>query len=181
MQIWTGEGSVGVPPPRAGLNPAEQSGQHTDQLWQPKEEAPRPATMARAPQGPRLLLAIVGALVALTYQTRRKTFISVREVPASASVVVTTLDYVTKEFNKKSEDKYNFRVVRVPKVVQKLTDHMEYHIDVEMRRTVCFKSEANNCSFQDGELYKKIDCFFSVSVLPWFEKYKLLTKNCTDG
>ncbi|EPY81993.1 cystatin-11 [Camelus ferus] len=75
--------------------------------------------MARAPQGPRLLLAIVGALVALTYQTRRKTFISVREVPASASVVVTTLDYVTKEFNKKSEDKYNFRVVRVPKVVQK--------------------------------------------------------------
>ncbi|XP_007457747.1 PREDICTED: cystatin-11 [Lipotes vexillifer] len=137
--------------------------------------------MDRTQQGPRLLLVIMGALVALTYQTRRKTFISVHEVPVSDPVVVTTLDFVTKDFNKKSEDMYNFRIVRVLKVLKRLTDHMEYRINLEMRRTICPKMEVNNCSFQEGELYKKIDCFFSVSVIPWFEKYKVLAQNCTDG
>ncbi|XP_061065643.1 cystatin-11 [Eubalaena glacialis] len=137
--------------------------------------------MARPQQGARLLLAIMGALVALTYQTRRKTFISVHEVPVSDPVVVTTLDFVTKDFNQKSEDTYNFRIVRVLKVLKRLTDHMEYRINLEMRRTTCLKMEVNNCSFQEGELYKKIDCFFSVFVIPWFEKYKVLAKNCTDG
>ncbi|XP_057560248.1 cystatin-11 [Hippopotamus amphibius kiboko] len=137
--------------------------------------------MARPRQGPRLLLAIVGALVALTYQTRKKTFIRVQEVPVSDPTVENTLDFVTEDFNKKSKDTYNFRIVRVLKVLERLTDHMEYHVTLEMQRTVCLRMEANNCSFQEGELYKKIDCFFSVFVIPWFEKYKILTKNCTDG
>lgn len=77
--------------------------------------------MARTQQGPRLLLAIMGALVALTYQTRRKTFLSVSEVPASDPAVVTTLDFVTKDFNKKSEDPYNFRIVRVLKVLKRVS------------------------------------------------------------
>ncbi|XP_065749629.1 cystatin-11 [Phocoena phocoena] len=137
--------------------------------------------MARTQQGPRLLLAIMGALVALTYQARRKTFIMVYEVPVSDPVVVTTLDFVTKNFNKKSEDPYNFRIVRVLKVLKRVTDHMEYRINLEMRRTTCLKMEVNNCSFQEGELYKKIDCFFSVFVIPWFGKYKVLAQNCMDG
>lgn len=74
--------------------------------------------MARPQQGPRLLLAIVGALVALSYQTKKKSFIHVQELPVSDPFVVTTLDFVSKEFNKKSEDKYNFRIVRVLKAVQ---------------------------------------------------------------
>ncbi|XP_007100564.1 cystatin-11 [Physeter macrocephalus] len=137
--------------------------------------------MARPQQGPRLLLAIMGALVALTYQTRRKTFISVHEVPVSDPVVVTTLDFATKDFNKKSKDTYNFQIGRVLKVLKRLTDHMEYRINLEMRRTTCLRMEVNNCSFQEGELYKKIDCFYSVFVIPWFEKYKVLAQNCTDG
>ena len=76
--------------------------------------------MARPQQGARLLLAIMGALVALTYQTKRKTFISVHEVPVSDPVVVTTLDFVTKDFNQKSEDKYNFRIMRVLKVLKRV-------------------------------------------------------------
>lgn len=31
---------------------------------------------------------------------------------------------------------------------------MEYHVNFEMRRTTCQRLEANNCSFQEGELYK---------------------------
>uniref|UniRef100_A0A8C3X4V2 Cystatin 11 n=1 Tax=Catagonus wagneri TaxID=51154 RepID=A0A8C3X4V2_9CETA len=137
--------------------------------------------MASPRRGPQLLLAIVGALVALTYQTNRKSFIYVQELPMTEPFLVTALDFASKEFNKKSEDKYNFRIVRVLKALQVLTDHMEYRLNLEMRRTVCPKGERNNCTFQEGELYKKIDCFFSVFAIPWFEKYKILTQNCTNG
>lgn len=35
-----------------------------------------------------------------------------------------------------------------------VTNHMEYHVNFEMRRTTCPRLEANNCSFQEGELFK---------------------------
>ncbi|EFB14726.1 hypothetical protein PANDA_015030, partial [Ailuropoda melanoleuca] len=110
--------------------------------------------MARLWQAPQLLLAILVALMVLTYQEKRKTFLSVREVPASEPFVTATMEYVTNDFNKKSDDKYNFRIVRILKVRKQITDHMEYHVNMEMRRTTCQKLETTNCSFQEGELYK---------------------------
>lgn len=35
-----------------------------------------------------------------------------------------------------------------------VTDHMEYHMNLEMRRTTCQRLETENCTFQEGELYK---------------------------
>ncbi|CAK7319947.1 cystatin-11 [Lycaon pictus] len=136
--------------------------------------------MARFWQAPQLLLAIFMALVAHTYQVRKKTFLSVGEVSASDPYVTTTMQYLSDDFNKKSNDKYNFRIVRLLKVQKQITDHMEFHVNMEMRRTTCQKLETTNCSFQEGELYKQIECFYSVFVVPWFEKYKILNKNCTD-
>lgn len=72
--------------------------------------------MARPWQVSQILLVILVALVALTYQARKKTFISVQEVPASETYVIATMQFVTNEFNKKSDDKYSFRIVRVLKV-----------------------------------------------------------------
>uniref|UniRef100_A0A8C0R918 Cystatin-11 n=1 Tax=Canis lupus dingo TaxID=286419 RepID=A0A8C0R918_CANLU len=131
-------------------------------------------------KAPQLLLAIFMALVAHTYQVRKKTFLSVGEVSASDPYVTTTMQYLSDDFNKKSNDKYNFRIVRLLKVQKQITDHMEFHVNMEMRRTTCQKLETTNCSFQEGELYKQIECFYSVFVVPWFEKYKILNKNCTD-
>ncbi|CAD7669745.1 unnamed protein product [Nyctereutes procyonoides] len=136
--------------------------------------------MARFWQAPQLLLAIFMALVVHTYQVRKKTFLSVGEVSASDPYVTTTMQYLSDDFNKKSNDKYNFRIVRLLKVQKQITDHMEFHVNMEMRRTTCQKLETTNCSFQEGELYKQIECFYSVFVVPWFEKYKILNKNCTD-
>ncbi|XP_058418151.1 cystatin-11 isoform X2 [Diceros bicornis minor] len=102
--------------------------------------------MAGSWQAPRLLLAILAALVAFTFQTRRKTFMSVQEVPVSEPYVIATMRFVTNEFNKESDDKYSFRIVRVLKVQK-----------------------------------RQIECFYSVFVVPWFEKYKILNKNCTNG
>lgn len=76
--------------------------------------------MTRPWQGPRLLLAVVGALVALSCQSKRRTFILVYEVPVSDPVVVTTMEFLTEDFNKKNEDLYNFRIVRVLKAMKRV-------------------------------------------------------------
>lgn len=41
---------------------------------------------------------------------------SVQEVPASETYVIATMQFVTNEFNRESDDKYSFRIVRVLKV-----------------------------------------------------------------
>lgn len=77
--------------------------------------------MARFWQAPQLLLAIFMALVAHTYQVRKKTFLSVGEVSASDPYVTTTMQYLSDDFNKKSNDKYNFRIVRLLKVQKQVS------------------------------------------------------------
>lgn len=78
--------------------------------------------MARPWQTPRLLLAKLVILVTLTHQVRRKTFISVEEVPVSEPYVIATMQFVINDFNKKSDDKYNFRIVRVLKVQKQVSE-----------------------------------------------------------
>ncbi|XP_053429705.1 cystatin-11 [Nycticebus coucang] len=137
--------------------------------------------MARPWQAPRPLLAILVTLVALTYQARKKTFISIREVPAEESNAKSTLQFIVNEYNKESNDEYNFRIFRVLKILTQVTDHLEYHATVEMWRTTCRKSETMNCVPQEGELHKQIICNFSVFAVPLFEKYKIRSKNCSNG
>ncbi|XP_059115624.1 cystatin-11 [Peromyscus eremicus] len=137
--------------------------------------------MARPWKAPRVLLAILVALVAFSYQEKRKTFIVVHEVSAIEVSVPGTLEYVTETYNKESDDLYNFRIVRILKIEKQMTDHMELHFRVEMRRTTCFKTETSTCDVQKGELYKQIQCYFSVYAIPTFEIYKILKKNCTDS
>nr|XP_048311514.1 cystatin-11 [Myodes glareolus] len=137
--------------------------------------------MARPWKAPQLLLAILVALVAFSYQQKRKTFISVLKISPLDSSAQSTLKYVTEEYNKKSDDLYNFRIVRILDIESRVTDHMELHITVEMRRTTCFKTEESTCDIQEGELYKQIRCYFSVYTMPWFDIFKILRKNCTSA
>ncbi|XP_006984554.1 cystatin-11 [Peromyscus maniculatus bairdii] len=137
--------------------------------------------MARLWKAPWLLLVILVALVAFSYQEKRKTFVSVHEVNAIEVSVPGTLKYVTETYNKESGDLYNFRIIRILKIEKQITDHMELHIRVEMQRTTCFKTETSTCDVQRGELYKQIQCYFSVYAIPEFERYKILKKNCTDS
>ncbi|XP_076970579.1 cystatin-11 isoform X2 [Tamandua tetradactyla] len=115
--------------------------------------------MAGAWGSPWFLLAILVALMALSNEAGKKTFIRVDEVPATDAYAADTLAFVTTEYNKKSEDKYNFRIVRALKIKKQITDHMEFHMDIEMRRTTCPKLEATNCAFQEGELYKETEAW----------------------
>uniref|UniRef100_I3M4Z0 Cystatin 11 n=2 Tax=Ictidomys tridecemlineatus TaxID=43179 RepID=I3M4Z0_ICTTR len=135
--------------------------------------------MARLWQSPQLLLAILMSLVAFTYQVK-KSLISIQEASAVENFVEDTLKYINNEYNKQSDDTYNFRILRVLKIQKKITDHMEILAHVEMQRTVCLKPEMGNCEIQNGKLYKKIHCYFSVFVIPWTETYKILGKNCSN-
>ncbi|KAM9590311.1 cystatin-11 [Trichechus inunguis] len=111
--------------------------------------------MARAWQALRLLLATLVALVALTNQGRKKTFLKVEEVSIREPYVEDTIQFMISKFNQENKDLYNFRVIRILNIKQQITDHKEYHIEVEMRRTTCQKLETTNCKFQEGELYKQ--------------------------
>ncbi|KAL4697835.1 hypothetical protein H8957_001228 [Semnopithecus entellus] len=136
--------------------------------------------MAEPWQALRLLLAILLTLMALTYQARKKTFLSVQEVTAIENYAKDSLQWITDQYNKESDDKYHFRIFRVLKVQQRITDHLEYHLNVEMQRTTCQKPETTNCVPQEGELHKQVNCFFSVFAIPWFEQYKILNKTCSS-
>lgn len=59
--------------------------------------------------------------MAFSYQVKRKTFIRVEEVNALESSVKETLEYVTEEYNKKSEDLYNFRILRILKIEKQVS------------------------------------------------------------
>jgi cystatin-11 len=77
--------------------------------------------MGRHWQAPHLLLAILVALVSFTYQARRKTFIRVQEENAVETQVKDTLQYATDMYNKDSDDKYNFRILRILKIEKQVS------------------------------------------------------------
>ncbi|XP_006902964.1 PREDICTED: cystatin-11 [Elephantulus edwardii] len=137
--------------------------------------------MASSWQAFWLLLAMLVVLVALTNQTTKKSFISIQEAYITEPYVENTIRFLIGKYNQESKDPYNFRIVRVLNIQRQVTDHLEYHFNIEMRRTKCKKTETINCEFQERELYKQIKCYFSVFAIPWFEKYKILSKNCTNA
>ncbi|XP_033041209.1 cystatin-11 isoform X2 [Trachypithecus francoisi] len=75
--------------------------------------------MAEPWQALRLLLAILLTLMALTYQARKKTFLSVEEVTAIENYAKDSLQWITDQYNKESDDKYHFRIFQVLKVQQR--------------------------------------------------------------
>ncbi|EHB18844.1 Cystatin-11 [Heterocephalus glaber] len=132
-------------------------------------------------QALQLPLAILVVLVAFSDQFRRRTFISMNEETAVSQLVPQTLYYLNDQYNQESEDTYSLRIFRVLRVQRRVTDHLEYRIQVEMWRTRCLKPKFSNCAPQEGVQYKQIECYFSVYVNPWAEKYKILKKYCEDS
>lgn len=68
------------------------------------------------------------------------------------SLTLGTLQRSSCHQNLKIKDKKSFHLLST--CSPQVTDHMEYHVNMEMRRTTCQKLETTNCMFQEGELYK---------------------------
>ncbi|XP_037668173.1 cystatin-8-like [Choloepus didactylus] len=89
---------------------------------------------------------------------------------SSNSNVKQCLWFSMKEYNKESEDKYVFQVVKILQVQLQVTDRMEYFIDVEIARSNCRKplNHSESCVVQENsKLEKKTVCSFVVGALPW--------------
>lgn len=77
--------------------------------------------MAEPWQALSLLLAILLTLMTFTYQARKKTFLSVHEVTAVENHAKDTLQWITDQYNKESDDKYHFRIFRVLRVQKRVS------------------------------------------------------------
>ncbi|XP_028609920.1 cystatin-13 [Grammomys surdaster] len=105
------------------------------------------------------------------------------DIPKSYVYVQHALWYAMKEYNKASNDQYNFRVVDILKSQEQITDSLEYYLEVNIARTMCKKIAGNdeNCLFQhDPKMKKMVFCIFIVSSKPWKFELKMLKKQCKD-
>ncbi|XP_036179269.1 cystatin-8 [Myotis myotis] len=131
------------------------------------------------------LLTLVVALVASTDPDKNKVKV-VRElkvIDASNYNVKQCLWFAMQEYNKESEDKYIFHVVKIVQVQLQVTDRLEYFIDVEIARSNCRKlSNSNeNCVTQENsKLAKKLTCSFIVGALPWNAEFTVMKMQCED-
>ncbi|XP_037668159.1 cystatin-8-like [Choloepus didactylus] len=102
---------------------------------------------------------------------------------SSNSNVKQCLWFAMKEYNKESEDKYVFQVVKILQVQLQVTDCMEYFIDVEIARSNCRKplNHSESCVVQENsKLEKKTVCSFVVGALPWNGDFTVMKKQCAD-
>ncbi|XP_034861627.1 cystatin-8 [Mirounga angustirostris] len=133
-----------------------------------------------------LLLTILVALVASTDPGKNKVKVlrELKVINASNANVKQCLWFAMQEYNKESEDKYLFQVVKTVQVQLQVTDRLEYFIDVEIGRSNCrkFSNSTENCAIQENsKLEKKVMCSFLVGALPWNGEFMVMKKQCVDA
>ncbi|XP_047626149.1 cystatin-8 [Phacochoerus africanus] len=133
-----------------------------------------------------LLLAILVALVDSTPpdQNTVKVLKELKNISASDGNVKQCLWFAMREYNKESEDKYIFRVVKVVQVQLQVTDLLEYLIDAEIARTNCRKlpNSNENCVVKEtSKLEKRQMCNFLVGTLPWKGKFVMMKQRCVEA
>ncbi|XP_014713452.1 cystatin-8 [Equus asinus] len=139
------------------------------------------------PHGSSLLLfTILVALVASTdpEKNRLKAWRELNIISASNANVRQCLWFALQEYNKESEDKYVFQVVKIGQVKMQVTDRLVYFIDVEIARSNCRKLSDNNenCIVQENiKLEKRVMCSFVVGALPWNGEFVVMKKECADA
>ncbi|XP_039076899.1 cystatin-8-like isoform X2 [Hyaena hyaena] len=133
-----------------------------------------------------VLLTVLVALVASTDpgKNKGKVLRELKVINASNANVKQCLWFAMQEYNKESEDKYLFQVIKTVQVQLQVTDHLEYFIDVEIARSNCRKvsNSTENCIIQENtKLEKKIMCSFLVGALPWNGEFTVMKKQCVDA
>ncbi|KAM9589326.1 cystatin-8 [Trichechus inunguis] len=133
-----------------------------------------------------LLLTILVALVATTDPAKNqvKVLRKLEPIDSSNANVKQCLWFAMQEYNKQSEDKYVFQVVKILQSQLQVTDRMEYFIDVEIARSTCKKplNNTENCVIQEKyKLGKKAICNFLVGALPWNGEFTVMKTKCVDA
>ncbi|XP_042522471.1 cystatin-13-like [Dipodomys spectabilis] len=106
-----------------------------------------------------------------------------QDIPKNYVYVQQALWYAMKEYNKASGDQYSFKVLKILKSQEQITDSLEYYLEVNIARTMCKKisGETEDCLLhQDPQMQKMIFCTFIVSSKPWKFELTLLKMKCKD-
>ncbi|XP_007526010.1 cystatin-8 [Erinaceus europaeus] len=139
------------------------------------------------PQGSCLLLLALVVVLVISIDPDKNKIKVLRElkvINASNANVKQCLWFAMQEYNKESEDKYLFHVVKIVQAQLQVTDHLEYFLDVEIARSNCKKLSNNNenCVIQENvKLEKRAVCNFLVSALPWNGEFNVMKKKCVDA
>ncbi|XP_005858322.1 PREDICTED: cystatin-13-like [Myotis brandtii] len=133
------------------------------------------------------LLLLVANMVLVSRDIRtwgwKKVVREFKDIPESYVYVQQALWFAMKEYNKASKDKYTFKVVKVLKSQEQVTDSLDYFLEVKIGRTMCKKAlgENENCLLQqDPEMQKMLHCTFIVLTKPWLFELTLQKKHCKD-
>ncbi|XP_016067445.1 PREDICTED: cystatin-13-like [Miniopterus natalensis] len=105
------------------------------------------------------------------------------DIPENYVYVQQALWFAMKEYNKASRDAYSFKVEKVLKSQEQVTDGLDYFLQVQIARTVCKRtSEENvNCPFQqDPQMKKMFLCTFIIATKPWVFELTMLKNQCKD-
>ncbi|XP_047709425.1 cystatin-13-like [Prionailurus viverrinus] len=140
--------------------------------------------MGRLCQSLLLLVATV-ALVSGSVHAwgRPKVVRKFQDIPETYVYVQQALWFAMKEFNKISKDKYSYKVVKVLKSQEQVTESLDYFLEVKIARTMCKKisGENENCLLQqDPQMQKMFYCTFIVATKPWKFEFTMLKKQCKE-
>ncbi|KAF6284212.1 hypothetical protein mRhiFer1_003442 [Rhinolophus ferrumequinum] len=105
------------------------------------------------------------------------------DIPETYVYVQQALWFAMKEYNRASKDKYTFKIVKVLKSQEQVTDSLDYFLEVKIARTMCKKisGENENCLLQqDPKMQKVFLCTFIVASKPWKFELTMLKKQCKD-
>ncbi|XP_006902966.1 PREDICTED: cystatin-8-like [Elephantulus edwardii] len=132
-----------------------------------------------------LLLIILVALEAATDPAKNQVKVLRKLMPINSSNanVKQCLWFAMQEYNKASDNKYIFQVIKIVQAQLQVTDSMEYFIDVELALSTCKKPLNNNENCIPQENYKpgkKVICSFLVEALPWNGEFIVMKKQCED-
>ncbi|KAM4842794.1 cystatin-8-like [Thomomys bottae] len=108
---------------------------------------------------------------------------SFKPVNVSNANVKQCVWFAMQEYNKESEDKHIFLVVKISHAQMQITDRLEYLIDVRISRSNCRKPLNNNeiCAIDTNPSREKsVHCSFLVATLPWNGEFNVLRKHCFD-
>uniref|UniRef100_A0A8C4KY40 Cystatin domain-containing protein n=1 Tax=Equus asinus asinus TaxID=83772 RepID=A0A8C4KY40_EQUAS len=107
-----------------------------------------------------LLLVAVVALVSRGVHTwgSPKVVREFQDIPESYVYVQQALWFAMKKYNQASRDKYSYKVVKVLKSQEQVTDSLDYFLEVKIARTMCKKiaGESENCLLQQDPKMQKV-------------------------
>ncbi|XP_049636194.1 cystatin-8 [Suncus etruscus] len=106
-----------------------------------------------------------------------------QDIPSNYVYAQQALWFSMKDFNKNSNDKYSFKVVKILKVQEQVAESLNYFLVVKIARTTCkkFSGENGHCLIQKNPKMKKmLLCNFIVAFKPWTFEHYMLKKQCKD-